>query len=364
VSHPSLYGWNFSYALASENGPDVPPQAVSVLQSDPKVAAFSGVTLADPQIDGQTVPAIFESPGASVSPPLASGRTVQANDEIVLGAATMAMLHTHVGGTVVASYGSPKDAPVYVPPVILNVVGTAIFPAIGFPSVQGDHTSMGTGALVSKYVIPPAMRAALEYPYPQLNGPEFVFVRMKPGVSTAAAMAEMKRVAAAGNQAFAETPNGAGSGDTVSVFPVQKPAEIVNYHSTGATPLLLAAGLAVGAIAALGLTLTTSVRRRRRDLAVLKTIGFTRGQLSTSVAVQATVIAVVGLVVGVPLGIVVGRWAWVLFARQIYAVPQPTVPALWVAVVVVGALVLTNAVAATPGRAAARTPTALVLRDE
>jgi len=48
------------------------------------------------------------------------------------------------------------------------------------------------------------------------------------------------------------------------------PAEIVNYRSTGTTPTLLAVGLAAGAVTALGLTLAASVRRRRRDLALLK----------------------------------------------------------------------------------------------
>ena len=43
---------------------------------------------------------------------------------------------------------------------------------------------------------------------------------------------------------------------------------------------------------------------------------------------------------GVPVGIVVGRWLWVLFARQIYAVPEPTVPVVSVILVAVGALVL------------------------
>ena len=136
---------------------------------------------------------------------------------------------------------------------------------------------------------------------------------------------------------------------------VQRPAEIVNYQSTGATPGVLAARLAVGAVVALGLTSATSVRRRRRDFALLKTLGFTRNQLAVTVAWQASVAAFVGIVAGVPVGIALGRWLWDLFARGIYAVPEPSVPVFEVVVVALGALVLANLVAAVraawrPGR--------------
>ena len=148
------------------------------------------------------------------------------------------------------------------------------------------------------------------------------------------------------------------------VLGVQQPAEIVTYRSNGATPVILASGLAVGAAVALGLTLVASVRRRRRDLALLKTLGFTRSQLVATVAWQASVAAVVGVVIGVPVGILLGRWLWDLFARAIFAVVDPTVPVLQVVLVAVGAVVLANIVAAVPGRMAARTRTALLLRAE
>ena len=143
-----------------------------------------------------------------------------------------------------------------------------------------------------------------------------------------------------------------------------RPAEIVNYRSMGTTATVLGAGLAFGAVLALALTLVASVRRRRRDLALLKTLGLTRRPLMAVVAPQPTVAAAIGVVLGVPLGIVLGRWLWKLFAYQVHVVPAPSIPAWPIVFIAVGALVLANLVAATPGRLAARIPTALLLRAE
>jgi ABC-type antimicrobial peptide transport system permease subunit len=126
----------------------------------------------------------------------------------------------------------------------------------------------------------------------------------------------------------------------------------------------LGAALAAGAMIALGLTLVASVRRRRHELALLKTLGFTTRQLSSIVAWQATIALAVGVVVGVPLGIVLGRSLWVLFAHELSVVPAPSVPVMTVVLIAVGAVVLGNVVAAFPARIAARTQTALLLRAE
>jgi len=362
VSHPARYGWNWSYMLnASSN---VPPQALALLRHDPDVATWAGYDYNDAEIDGQGVPFLFTGTHPAISPPILAGHTVRQKNQIVLGAATLAQLHKHIGDTVVVSYGSPKDAPLYVPPTPLVIVGTATMPAVGFSSVVADHTSMGTGALVAIAIEPGAFQRAQRSPDPTLNGPDLVFVRLASGVPAAAGLASLRQIAAAADKAFAAVPHGGGAADTVAVAGVQRPAEIVNYGTVGWVPALLAAALAAGTIVALGLTLAASVRRRRHDLALLKTLGFTQRQLAAAVAWQASVAAVIGTVIGVPAGIALGRWLWILFARQIYAVPEPAVPVVSVALVAIGALVLANVVAALPGRSAARTSTALLLRAE
>jgi ABC-type antimicrobial peptide transport system permease subunit len=226
---------------------------------------------------------------------------------------------------------------------------------------------MSTGAIFSTQALPPRDLTN----YGPISGPNAMFIRLRPGVSPAAGLRSLEQIAGQLQRELTTSPLATSIfGDfgryvqAVSVLPVQRPAEIVNYRSMGAMPAILAGGLAAGAVVGLGLTLIASVRRGRRDLALLKTLGFTRGQLAAVVAWQSTVIAVVGLVIGVPVGIAAGRWLWLAFAHELSAVPDPVIPAGSIALAVVAALVLANLVAALPGRAAARTPAAIVLRAE
>jgi hypothetical protein len=366
ISSPALYGWNWSYMLnpVGSGGGNIPHVAFTLLQRDPYVASYSGASFNDLEIDGETVPFLIENAGAAVMPPILSGHPLDAAREIVLGAATLAQLGKRVGGYVTVTYGSPAESPIYIPPTRLRIVGTSTFPAVGFSSTVSDHTSMGTGALLADQDFPAAFVAAVNSgPTPALTGPNLVLVRLKPDAPSGAALASLQRIAQSANRVFADAPGGS-AGNAIVVQSVQRPAEIVNYKTIGITPNLLVSGLTLGAISALALTLLASVRQRRRDLALLKTIGFVRRQLAAAVAWQATVAAVVGIVVGVPLGVIVGRWLWDLFAEQIYAVPYPTVPVSSLVLVSVGTLVLANVIAAFPARTAARTPTAFLLRSE
>jgi FtsX-like permease family len=358
VSRPALYGWNWNYALSSENV--VPPKALAALNHDRDVAAWSGYHNLTVQVDGQSVPALLTNNVPTVAPPILSGHTVEGDTQIVLGPSTLAQLHKRVGDTVTGSFGSLNTAPLYIPPFKLVIVGTATLPAIGGGGNFADHPSMGTGALLSDE-FNPAFLHGVQSPDPNLDGPGLVFVRLRGNVSAAAGLADMDRLAALSDKVFASDPNAAG--DTVEVLGVQHPLEIVNYQSTGATPVILAAGLAGGAIVALALTLIASVRRRRRDLALLKTLGFTARQLAATIAWQASVVAAVAALVGLPVGIAAGRQLWTFFAQSIDAVPEPTVPAS-LFLVAAGVLILANLVALVPARLAARTPAALALRAE
>ena len=347
VSHPALYGWNWSYELSANGGGVLPgARSAELLNSDHDVAGWSGIFFNVVRIDNQVgVPVIAESPHAVVAPPLLSGHAVENDHQIVLGAITLSQLHKRVGDTVSVANGTGRT-------VQLRIVGTVTMPTIGGGS-GNQHPEMGTGAVVPTAIFP--SRIDIGYNLPgAAPGPDAILVRLRSGVS-ASGLASLRRVAKI-------TSTSADGG--VSVLQVQRPAEIVNYRTMGSIPAILGACLATAAVVALGFTLVTSVRRRRRDLALLKTLGFTQRQLAAAVAWQSSIVVGLGTAVGVPLGIVVGRWLWNLFAGEIDAIPVPNVPTVTVTLIAIAAMVLANIVADLPGRIASRTPTALVLRAE
>ncbi len=342
VSRPRLYGWNWNYELLSgySGQEDLPQHTVAaLLDHDPYVQAWSGIYFVHATIDGRGTPVIGADPNAPVQPPLLSGHGLDATDEIVLGASTLAQLHKHVGDTVSVTTGPAR-------PVTLHVVGTFTMPAIGN---SNSHTDMGTGAWLASSLIPPRLRNVQQSPIP---GPHAVLIRTDPTSSDTAALQSLQQI---------NNKIPAGSGGVTGVL---RPAEIVNYRSMGTIPSALGATLALGAVAALMLTLLASVRRRRHDFALLKTLGFTRRQLAAIVAWQSSLAVAIGTLIGVPLGIILGRQLWDLFARTLHVVPDPTVPTASIAAIAIGALILANLVAAIPARQAARTQTGVLLHAE
>jgi ABC-type antimicrobial peptide transport system permease subunit len=128
--------------------------------------------------------------------------------------------------------------------------------------------------------------------------------------------------------------------------------------------MVLAAVLIVFATGTLAHVLLTGVRRRRQDLAVLKTLGFTRGQVLGVVAWESTAFAALALLIGLPLGLLAGRSAWASFANAAGAPSQVTVPLPAVLVAIPVTLLIANLIAAWPGWTAARLGPAVVLRAE
>jgi len=146
-------------------------------------------------------------------------------------------------------------------------------------------------------------------------------------------------------------------------FDNRVPAKVANLEEASAFPEALAGFLAVLGIVTMGHALASSPRRRRRELAVLRTLGFVRRQVWATLVVQATAVSVVGLVVGLPVGIAAGRSVWGLVATGLSVVRRPVVP-VSVLLVVPAAIVVANLLAVLPARRAAGVRPAEILRAE
>ena len=141
MAQPPLYGWNWNYALlagfsAQENLPAA--HTAALLDHDPSVAHWSGAYFETVSLEGQPVPVLAMRPDAPVHPTLLSGHALAAPSQIVLGPATLTMLHVHVGDSITAMLDNGKRTS-------LRVVGTATLPTIGGSGPAG--LDIGTGVM-------------------------------------------------------------------------------------------------------------------------------------------------------------------------------------------------------------------------
>ena len=139
---------------------------------------------------------------------------------------------------------------------------------------------------------------------------------------------------------------------------------ISNLDELGALPGGVSALLAVLGTAGLAYLLGASFRRARRDLAVLRVLGFSRGQIAVTVLVQAGTVALVGSLVALPFGVALGRLAWRNVAQGIGIVSTPEVSLLGTLGVAAGAVVVAALLAAPFAARTLGRPPAAWLRAE
>lgn len=320
---PSRSGWNWDvYVPNPESGGDVLVERYGPeLSADPEVADLASMRNTQADLGGVVVPVHgIRALKGSMAPSVTEGRAPQSADEAVLGNQTLERLRAGVGDTV--------EVPGPNGPVRLRVVGRGPIPYL-------ESDTLGEGAMMTREG---ADRLAPDEVFTAL------VLRWAEGVDVNAARRRLLK------------------GGPVVVH--QPSAAVTNLEQVDALPRMLAAFLALLAVMAVGHTVVATVNRRRRDLAVLKAMGFRRRQVSATVAWQATLLAVVGLAVGVPLGVAGGRWVWLLVADGLGVVDRPSVPPVGLAVIAIAALLVANLVAALPAWAAARTRPAVALRTE
>lgn len=320
---PPRYGFNFDAAVGvgDELTDEEALASANRVLREPLVDSAFLARINNVRIEGREQLAFATTPvkgdlGFSVI----AGRAATGPGEVTLGARTMRALDARIGD---ALEGLGVDGP-----VPLTVVGQTVFPA-----VEDEDPARGVGMTLETY----------DRLVPVAGGFPDLYVDLAEDADRSEALAALE--------------------DLGFVSTGVEPPVIDNLRGVATIPYALAAFLAALAVVAVTHALVTGLRRRRHELAILRTLGFVRNDLATTVVVQALVFGSVGLALGAPTGLGIGLWTWSAVADGLGFAPDISVPG-WSALLVPAVLATVVLVAAPPATSAARTRPAQALRAE
>ncbi len=325
---PKLWGANYDAVVTTGEDTVSDVRTADRLAASPDVAAVAVFDLVDVPVyagerQSRAGAVTLGARRGTIPPVILGGRAPAAPDEVALGDDVLAHLRVDIGDTVEVDHAGERAA--------LRVVGRYLQPSEndarsgmllapqGFERLEGEDDDSG------------------------------VLVRFTPDVDTDAALRRLREL----------DPQ-----VEVTAATDDRPSDIDNLDELGALPWALAAFLALLAAIAAVHALVSTTRRRRRDLAVLRVLGFVGGQVRSTLRWQALTVAGVGLAVGVPAGLIAGRRIWSALAEAVGVVDDWSFPWLTVVLAVPAAMSVAVLLAVPPGRAAARMSPGRVLRAE
>ncbi len=345
VDDGRFYGSNFDVAIDFDDGPSMDQAGVdwslATVAADPAVLRVGELRIAEVIVNDVSVTSLAFSDVVDadpVEPTIAAGRAPEAAGEIALGLTTMRQLDVGIGDTVdVVANGFEGDA---------TVVGRVVLPGVGLYS-GSDRTSIGVGALISPDAVGPRTDGTKS----------FIVVGLEPDATDASASASAV--------SFEERMTAAlGERGSVIFQTNGRPSDVEGLARLRSLPVVLASLLVLIVGVTVANAMVVAVRRRRRDIAILQSLGSTRGNVTAVGVWQGTTIGVAALLLGVPLGVVVGRWLWTRLANGFGTLAEPVVPLVGIFGLIAVVLVLAALSGLVPIRAGLRHQPASVLNRE
>jgi hypothetical protein len=337
LAHPERAGvvWDATVSASDSNPEALDDAAVARIAARPEIAASARVSrsllpINDVGVQTFTVDDVTKTSGSPIAFTLLDGRAPTNADEVVVGPATGEDANATIGDVVVMGANKARA----------RVVGHALFP-------QDVHAEFDEGVWLTAAGLKQAGIPKDANGLPQ-RAEEALAVRFAPGVDHEAALTKL----------------GEDLGEDFAGSPAETPPELSNLRRVRSLPIVLAVFLALLAFAALLHVLMTVARTRRGDFAVLRALGMTRRATRGVFNVQGTVIATIGLLFGIPLGVALGRTVWRLIAESVPLEDVSNHALVALVVIVAATLVVANVLALWPGRRAARLQPAEVLRSE
>jgi len=322
IDEPFRYGVNHDLALGDDGSRTLAPDLVREVTDDPDVASLvlyasdhARHGTLDVQLLGMHV---LRGDG---TPTLISGRLPSAPDEIVLGSNTARDLDASVGGSVELDGASDS--------VSLRVTGIAVIP--GF----GANEGVGSGGLLTMEGLLALNAEAV---------PNVIAVSFDDAAQGAAARL-LDRVGAAPGDPF-------------------RPAVIINVARVRDVPYVLAALIGTLCLLTVVNVVVGSVTTRRREYAILQSLGAGGRWIGAVVRWQTTLLSLVPAGIGALVGIALGRRLFAEFADRMGAVDSTLVPVGAIVAALAMLTVIANIVTTLPARSLRRMMPARRLRAE
>ncbi|HVJ97575.1 MAG TPA: FtsX-like permease family protein, partial [Acidimicrobiia bacterium] len=322
------------------NDPATDAQIEGALRTVKKIPGVDVVTrggftpVPRPHSDSLMGVQLFDDP-AALGPAIVAGRAPRTAHEVAMGGDEMRRFGVGIGGSFSFQPDDERQAET------LQVVGQSVLvPPLNYDAGPGDGMT-ATTALAELFGLP------------RNQAVPFLLVRFKDGVDPTVALDKAK-------QAVDQAVNP----DEPRAFAVTSRDRTVSdgIRRVGTVPRGLMIFLAILGIVALVQLLLVSTRRRRVHIGVLRALGMTGKQVWSLTAVQSIAAAAVALVIGLPVGLLVGRVAWRWFADTLNVVPVATTPVATIVVMLVVTASVAVVAAVPAGVQATRSRAADVLR--
>jgi hypothetical protein len=304
------HGWPWDAVIGNTNFTMTKARESDIVH-DRRVRAATAARYGQATVGGRSTEVLAYDPAGGSPPALLSGRLPTHADEIALGAKLLHALHAELGDELTLSLAESEFVTDNSRTVDreLTVVGVAIPPVMG-------ESEFGEVAVVPLS----AIRAGGGIADPQL-----VLLELR------------------GDDHLADV-RGLARDYTPEIILDNVPSRIVNLHRVRSLPLLGGLLAALFGTVLLAYTLAVAVRRRIRQLGVLRALGMNARQVGRVLVWQGVALALTIALIGLPLGIALGAVVWRAFAHALGVATRATVP--WSILLLIPASVAVGVLAA------------------
>ena len=320
-SSPRLYGSPTGFVMETNGQEGIPEAIAAVLATDGVDALTERLMINDDELEAtgprgprQVAPMAYEALKGGAMPPLVSGRFPQGPDEVALGHGTARDLGVQLGDSVhIPSFDGSTS-------LDLTVTGLVL------PGGTQDQSKA--------FIVSPTTLGTLLCkggPLDECNLSVDLFAN---ATTTPAGTALL--------------------GLGFKAAPV--PPSVDRIGQAGALPWYLAGFLCLLGAAGLLHELVTTVRRRRHDLAVARALGLTANRAASAVTWQAVLTALAGALLGLLLGALIGPIVWSRIADDLGVLDATALPPVWLAALLVLAVLAVAYVVALPPSLAGEPP--------